>query len=222
VFERTEIMKIGLNIFTNCASCAPDTEILERTYDSFKNVFGEYETRIFIDPHTRTSVYREYFQRISKLFPLIECVKSMSLSDGYIKSIQMSDADYLFQLEHDWIFKKEHIKHTIEQICDLMHSRGLYHFRFNKRENMTAIWDKTLWQVESSDIKYCITPNLSNNPHIIDRLQYSNHIIKYIKNKTGSKGIEEELNLTGKFFSCIYGELGYPACVNHLDGRRKK
>jgi hypothetical protein len=44
--------------------------------------------------------------------------------------------------------------------------------------------------------------------------------MKYIKIKPGSKGIEEELNKTGKFESCIYGGFNYPATVIHSDGRR--
>ena len=214
-------MKIDLNIFTNCTSYAPDTEIIERTYCSFRDIFGiDYETRIFIDPHPRANAYREYNQRILKRLPFAGCVKTLSLSDGYIKSIQMSNADYLFQLEHDWLFHGEHIKHTLEEICEVMRNNNLYHFRFNKRENKIAVWDRFLKQIDNGNIQYCITPNISNNPHIVDRREYQNNILRYIKNKQGSRGIEEELNLTGKFFSCIYGELGYPATVQHIDGRK--
>lgn len=214
-------MKISLNIFTNCTSYAPSTDIIENTYSSFVDVFGgNYETTIFIDSHPNMNVCEKYKNNIINKFPKSKVVRTNSLSDGYIKAVKQYDSDYMFMLEHDWIFIKENIKHSLEDICQLMLENKLYHFRFNKRSNQIAGWDRTLEEVKTDNIHYCITHNMSNNPHIIDRKKYNDIILQYIRIRPSSKGIEEELNAQNKFFSCIYGGLNYPATINHVDGRK--
>jgi hypothetical protein len=79
-------------------------------------------------------------------------------------------------LEHDWEFNSDNVLHSLDEIISVMEQENLYHLRFNKRENKLAAWDKYIEEKDCNGFKYCIVPQLSNNPHIIDR-EY------YIKNK---------------------------------------
>lgn len=206
---------IELNIFTNCTASAPDTEIIERTFKSFCNTFGKIYTRCFVDRNPNVTCFGDYRKRLENLFD--EVIDSKCLSDGYIKSIYESEADYLFQLEHDWIFL-DNINHSLDGILNFMSDKNIYHLRFNKRENTVKAWDKYLEEKNYKGFDYCITPQLSNNPHIIDRVQYL-EIGQRIEIKPGSKGIEEKLSWKD-LRGVIYGPLNYPATIKHLDGRK--
>lgn len=208
-------MKIELDIFTNCTPSAPDTKIIHQTFKSFCDTFGKLHTRCYVDRNPNVKAFPEYRRKLENIFD--EIVDCTSLSDGYVKSIYDSDADYLFQLEHDWIFT-EHINHDLEEIIKIMNEKNMYHLRFNKRANEIKAWDKNLEEKEWNGFKYCITPQLSNNPHIIDRLQYM-EIGQRIEAKRGSKGIEEKLSWRD-LCGVIYGPLNYPATIKHLDGRK--
>lgn len=209
-------MNIELNIFTNSIPTAPDISIVEQTYQSFLETFRELSVTVYCDSHPNESHFKKYFKNLKSIFP--EVIQTESLSHGYIESIHNSDSDYLFQLEGDWIFKNRYIRHSLDEILKAMHDQSLYHLRFNKRRNTVAAWDRFLNEKECNGLSYCETPNMSNNPHIIDRLQYM-AIMENIEIIPGSKGIEEKLNETRKFIGAIYGPLNYPATVYHVDGR---
>lgn len=219
---------IKLNIFTNSTASAPSTDIIRRTWESFRETFGGVPVVVYCDTHPNTRMAGKYVAALRKIFP--DVVETISLSDGYIRSIRESceDYDYLFQLEGDWEFVAGNIRHSLAEILSVMKGHDIYHFRFNKRENKIAVWDKRMDEQKYANgngtliMKYCESNNLSNNPHIIDRKKYVDELIKYIQVIPGSKGIEEKLNAVGGLVSCVYGPLGYPATVTHLDGRRSK
>lgn len=209
-------MKIELNLFTNCHRSSPDIGIVKNTYDSFVKTFGEIQTTVYMDIHPFVDNAAQYYKNLKAIFP--DVISTTSLSDGYVKSIKNSDSDYLFQLENDWHFNTENINHSLEQIINFMSVVGCYHFRFNKRSNVIAGWDKMMNESEFMGIKFCASNNLSNNPHIIDRKKYLSDFMDYIKIVPGSKGIEEQLNRYG-LSTCIYGGHGHAATINHTDGR---
>lgn len=221
---------IKLNIFTNSTASAPSTDIIEATYRSFLRAFckrpEEMRPTIYLDSHPNINASRKYAARLYKLFG--DLVEVESMSDGYMRSIKYSKDDYLFQLEHDWQFEEKFIRHSLAEILTVMQGHDIYHFRFNKRENKIAVWDKRMDEQKYANgngtliMKYCESNNLSNNPHIIDRKKYVDELGKYIQIVPGSKGIEEKLNAVGGLVSCVYGPLGYPATVTHLDGRRSR
>ena len=194
-------MEISLNMFTNCSIVAPDVATIERTYNSFCDTFGRIKPTIYLDPHPYIKQKNKYIENLKKIFD--DIIIAGSLADAYMMSVENSETDYCFQLEHDWIFN-DNIKHTLGQIVSVMQKDNLYHFRFNKRENVVRAWDKWLFEKESCNLTYCLTPNLSNNPHIIDRLQYMG-IYELIENKPGSKGIEEILLKQEELNGAIYG-----------------
>lgn len=212
-------MNIALNIFTNCTSTAPNTDTIRRTYDSFCDCFGgEFPVVVWIDPHPVVNKCEKYAENLLKMFDNIK--KRQSLSDTYKSSIEYNDSDYLFQLEHDWQFNKNLINHSLSELTEIMSQNNIYHLRFNKRANLKAGWDTQFKENEFSGVKFCVSNNISNNPHIIDRKRYLKDHINHIKILPGSKGIEEELNATGKYYSAVYGPLNYPATVTHTDGRK--
>jgi hypothetical protein len=211
-------VNIVLNIFTNSTESAPDTSTLDKTYRSFVQTFGEVPVMVWFDPHPNQRQASAYLGRLRRSFPRIATVKS--LSDGYVQSIHHTSAKYLFQLEHDWVFTG-HIKHSLAEILDVMLRDEIYHFRFNKRSNVVAGWDKRMTE-QGASLKYCVSDNLSNNPHIIARDRYANGLARHIAVVPGSKGIEERLRRVGGLVSCVYGPGGWPATVRHLDGRKKK
>lgn len=209
--------QISLNIFTNCTRSAPNTDIIKKTYESFCNTFGEIIPTVYCDPNPMHLKYGSYIDNLYKIFPNI--ITARSLSDGYVQSIRSGNSDYLFQLEHDWIFN-ENVGHSLEQIIRLMRENNIYHLRFNKRKNIIAGWDESLEERKAGGIQYCETRILSNNPHIINRKKYQTDLIRKIKVSPGSKGIESEFRNTG-YIGAIYGGLNYPATIQHLDARRK-
>jgi hypothetical protein len=149
--------------------------------------------------------------------------KTDSLSDGYIKAVRNTDAEFCVMLEHDWQFNKPLIKHSLEEICKTMASHGLYHIRFNKRSNVISGWDIGLTEkhVPLRDFTWCETSVLSNNPHIIQVKPYREKCLPLLQIKPGSKGIEENLTHVG-LVGAIYGPKDYPATVHHIDGRRSR
>jgi hypothetical protein len=102
-----------------------------------------------------------------------------------------------------------------------MASHELYHFRFNKRQNIISGWDIGLTERHYFNLSYCLTSVLSNNPHIIHRETYIKKCLPLIQIKPGSKGIEENLTHAG-LTGAIYGGREYPACIKHIDGRRSR
>lgn len=212
-------MKLQVNIFTNSMLSAPHTDIIEKTYQSFIDTFGDkYNFAVYCDSHPNYKMFKYYFEALEKIFP--EVHKTTSLSDGYVKSVNDADADYLFQLEGDWEFNKNLIKHSLEEICHVMEAFGAYHLRFNKRANIISGWDIGLEECSFDNFKFCKTSCLSNNPHIIDVKKYREKCLPLVQVKPGSKGIEENLTHCG-LTGAIYGGLNYPATVKHQDGRRK-
>ena len=215
-------MKISLNIFTNSTLSAPRTDIIERTYKSFIDTFGDnYPVTVYCDPHPNYKQGKYYLEALEKLFPVVH--KTDSLSDGYIKAVRNTDAEFCVMLEHDWQFNKPLIKHSLEEICKTMASHGLYHIRFNKRSNVISGWDIGLTEkhVPLRDFTWCETSVLSNNPHIIQVKPYREKCLPLLQVKPGSKGIEENLTHCG-LTGAIYGGLNYPATVKHIDGRRSR
>lgn len=204
---------IELNIFTNSTASAPDTRMIESTYLSFCDTFpDDIPVKVWCDPHPNIKAFPEYITRLKKLFPVV--IPTQSLSDGYVKSVKESDAEFLFQLEGDWRFN-DNINHGLNDIIEFMSVFDLYHYRFNKRKNSPAGWDKDFKAYDT----FCTTSNLSNNPHIIHRKKWIEKCLPYVKILPGSKGLEEQFlnkGLTG----AIYGGEDYPATIIHLDGRK--
>lgn len=212
-------MNFELHIFTNSTKNAPCTKCIELTYQSFVETFKQYcIPTIWLDSNPNIKKAKEYQINLEKLFTSSSIVNTSSLSDGYINAVKNSNAEFLIMLEHDWKFLPN-ITHSIEDICEAMKAKDLVHFRFNKRQNKIKMHDKYLKERQFKDLKYCITPSLSNNPHIIQRKMYIEKVMKFLKKSNGSSGIEENISNIG-LSGAIYGPIDYPKTVIHLNGRK--
>lgn len=215
-------MRIELNIFTNSCKQFTNTNIINKTYNSFMSVFNyDGDVNIWCDPKPNIKFSKKYIKLLSKQFDNVYVTKS--LSDGYVKAVKNSKSDFMFMLEHDWLFIKKNITHTLDEIIDEMIYGDLIHFRFNKRSNIIQAWDKELRQIQKyNKVPYCTTQAISNNPHIISTDKYKDNFLNkvVIKNK-GNSGLEDKLS-NKNLYGCIYGPINYPATIQHLDGSQKR
>ena len=211
---------IDLNIFTNCTqNFSSSSELITNTYRSFVSKFSlDYvnNVRIFVDPNPRVENLRKYVHQITTSIPNNGVHVVESLADGYIKSTEISTADYIFQLEHDWEFT-DAITHSLVEVIKAMKFGNMEHLRFNKRKNVNMFLDK-LEEQSVNGITFCKTPFRSNNPHIINRKAYLNKWNDVFDlNEKGSRGIENNLLSAGGY---IYGGYNHPQQITHTDGRR--
>ena len=216
--------KIDLNIFSNCTTNFSDSaELINQTYKSFVNCFSlDFigEVRVFVDPHPKYSALEKYVNEIHKVIPNQGIHVTDGLTDGFIKSTEICNSDYIFQLEHDWLFTKE-VNHSLGNIINFMQGVDAEHFRFNKRPNIIAGADATLVEINHNGFKACKTNIRSNNPHIINRKSYidkCNHILTRNDPRGRQFGVEDNLDDAGGGY--IYGPLNHPAQIIHTDGSR--
>lgn len=210
--------RVELHMFTNAIPSAPSTKVIEDSYASFVKTFGYAIPKVWYHPHPNVKSANKYRERLEKIFPG-NVTDTLSLSDGYIKAVKSSSADFLFMLEHDWVFL-DNILHTIEDIVLVMQENNIYHLRFNKRKNEAVGCDKYI-EEKTFRVPVCFTTCLSNNPHIINRRLYSNYALPFLKKSKGSQGIENNISNIG-LIGAIYGTEGYAKTVNHLDGSERK
>jgi hypothetical protein len=224
---------ITLSLYTNCTSFnSNNSNLISTTFNSFINTFSlDYvnEIFVFIDPQPNTKNKELYYKEISNYFNkyktdfrniFIHFTKG--LADGYLLSINKSKNDYIFQLEHDWTFNKDLIKHNITELIDSLKYNNIYYFRFNKRKTEVKLSDTYLNEKIYNNITFSETPSISNNPHIIDKNYYNKYVKEFINpDSKGSKGIEEILQKNKLKIGNIYGSINYPATINHIDGRNK-
>ena len=203
---------ISLHIFTNSTVNAPSTKHIDETYQSFLDVFGEIHVTVWCDPNPNVEKSQKYIKNLK--FGTINVTKS--LSDGYIRAIKENNDEFMFMLEHDWTFLE--ITNSLDDLCKQMNEGKLTHLRFNKRRNDPVKCDTWIKQKDGSFFSYCLTPCVSNNPHIIHRQRYIDTALPHIRLKSGSKGIENQLYNKG-VNSAIYGPIGLPKTVHHLHGR---
>lgn len=218
---------LALNVFSNLSHTDVSQHLLPRCLDSFFACFDRDTIgtmRLFLHPRPfamTLPAYRAMLQRTQ--LAGCEVVLTENLADGYVRSITTVDADYAFQLEHDWLFNKPLIHHTLGDICAALRASGEDYIRFNKRSTKLQPGSRFDGVIEETTLApgfvACRTNCRSNNPHVIDTRAYREKYVVHIDTKRGgSKGIED--NLTDILQNgLIYGPEGYPATVGHLDGR---
>jgi hypothetical protein len=214
-----EETKVQLNLFTNYLPALLSKPVIFKTADSFYSVFGNIDTVVWCDTSKDKVKAQEYLKLLRTRFTDIH--ETNSLSDGYVQAIKTTTYPYLFMLEHDWLFRKQYIKHSLSQITGLMSACNIVHLRFNKRYNIVHRGDKYLHQKEYAGIPYCLTPMLSNNPHFINTYLYKATLIEHIVVVPGSLGIEERLSHKG-MEGAVYGSISMPNTIVHLDGKHVK
>ena len=211
---------IELHIFTNSTRKAPKTllTIINQTYSSFLKIFGDQtKVTVWCDLNPNIESSNEYVGELKKIFPVVNISKS--LVDGYHRAVTGSDAKYLFMLEHDWEILPT-ITHSLREIVDGMEENDLWYLIFHKFNNSDKFPpNKKLKEQNGSNMSFCVTNRVSNNPHIINRLKYLENATRYINlNATGSNGLEIELTKS-PLSAAFYGDITQMATVRHLNGR---
>lgn len=210
-----------LNIFTNCGYYSPSVKIIKRTYESFMSTFpmDEYNIRVFVDKNPYPNRLKKYIKNLSSIFNHI--IITNSLSEGYIKAINSSQAKILFMLEHDWVFNGSLVNLSLLEISSNA-PQDWVHIRFNQYENKyneaSDQMDNEIIELIENNKNFCITNMVSNNPHLIHKDRYIRYALSYVKVQNGSKGIEENLNNQG-LKAYLFGGLGYPPTISHTNGR---
>ena len=217
-------LKIDLNLFTNCTkNHSGDASLIANTYYSFVTTFGLCNIenlRVFIDPEPSRENLSTYIDSILAAikFPRsIDVITTNGLADGYIKSVNMGDSEYIFQLEHDWEFLPT-IRHDLSFLTQCMSAASMDHLRLNKRTNINKT-NERLQELSVYGWPFCETQQRSNNPHIIKRSVYKEKYCDYMDLSNTPKradGVENKL-IGQKGY--IYGGKMYPQAIRHTDGR---
>jgi hypothetical protein len=217
---------ITLNVFSNCCEVDVRRIPIKETVLGFFKTFGHThvtKTKYFIDqsPFARSygNLYK-YIESFQKDIGDYEIYHTYGLAFGYKKSIVQAETEYVFQLEHDFSFASDLIRHSIPELLAAMKAGGMEYLRLNRAANVPAVCDIELDEVRVGDIDFCRTPCCSNAPHFAHVPSYIERRLHLVDTSRGtSKGIEE--NLWGMRNSYIYGPLKYPATVRHVHGRHR-
>lgn len=214
---------LDLNVFTNfTANRIEDLPIFD-TLASFQQAFGFdafSNIRVFCHAAPLSVPFDAFHKALLAALPgrTVELHSTRCLADGYVSSIRISDADVLYQLEHDYRFDAGLVKHGVAEIADAMLASGVHCMRFNILDNVTFGLDRVS-AFDMAGIPVCRTVIFSNRPHLIDRrFAVANYVPRIDVTRGGSRGIEDEL--TQAFHEgWIYGPPDYPRVIEHIDGR---
>lgn len=204
-----------INVFTHCsANGGPQQASV--ALRSFEDVFGKVgHSSVWIDPALFPDRVGEYERELDGVFDSVN--RSSGLADGYCRAVQQAQCRWVVMLEGDWLFIKENISHSLIEMLKTMDKCQIAHWRFNKRTNAPKAWDTWLRPYTGALVPHCLTPNKSNNPHIIDVSVYRWVLEqKWIdQSASGSRGVEECL-FQSPIVAAIYGDLSHPATVKHV------
>jgi len=258
-------MDVTIAFMTNYTLDIPNIIKQKDTIESFYKIFkpsGNIEINIFCDEKPLSKIEEEftlfngdryndykipgdeYIKKLKEIdyFKDAKIIKTKSLCDGYIKAVNMCKTNYLFFLEHDWLFL-DNINHTINDLVKFLdNNKEINSILFNKIRNSPLNW-QTITPLRK-EIPICLTNRQSNNPNIL-RISHAKEIrLPLIKPEGCSVhkevqfykmpgfnlphscgGIEcelsewcnskEKVNILG---TVIYGRKGYNPTVVHSDG----
>jgi len=213
--------ELDLNVFTNfCANTVERLPVCD-TLRSFGAAFG-FEPfaniRVFCHAAPLRVPFDALHEALRRTVPgrTIELHSTRGLADGYVRSLELSDADVVFQLEHDYRFDATRIAHGVRDIAQAMRAAGVPYLRFNVGPNCDDAFDR-ITPVDMAGIPVCRTVIFSNRPHLLDRNYALQHYVPRI-NRAGraSLGIEKELTAAFRI-GWIYGPPAHPPVITHTD-----
>lgn len=219
---------ITLNVFSNVASADADhclvPEAIRSYFSCFDGARGARRTitRVFLDPKPFRANHAAWIETIRRGTAGIELeiVETRGLIDSFVKSVEMTETPYAVQLEHDFVFLRHRIPHGLPEMVDEMIAHQFNYIRFNKRRNIRQGYDLFVEPVEGTKVPLCRINGRSNNPQIIDVAYYRREVLPLLARPDG-----EQIGLEGGLCRYmgggqLYGPLGWPRSVQHLDGRR--
>lgn len=224
--------QFSVNIFANAVPIAPSTFFVESLISSFQQCLDsrpleQLNVTIYLDPHPKSSAAEEFRRRLSEFGNV---VLTNGLLDGYKKSLYNVKTEYTFQLEHDWQFLCQNINHSATQIVSAMKALKLDYLNFGKQSNVPKPFrrngERNPWPNRQvipygmwGNLSICRNMGRTNNPHIIHVPTYRYYAQKYLpKSARGAQGLERVLT-KALGFGFIYGPLGHPPTIGHLNGR---
>ena len=261
-------MDLTIAFMTNFTLDIPNIKKQENTINSFYNIFKvnqKLKTFVFYDEKplskidTKIELYNnekyadykipgeKYLNNLKEIEYLrdSEFIKTKSLCDGYIKAMNMCDTNYLFFLEHDWIFNNN-IKNSMQELITLMDKNiEVNCILFNKLKNTPTSFQQ-FYKSKQFQIPLLLTNRQSNNPNLI-RVSHAKDVrikllsdngcschpgIEFYYNINNMKipnycgGIECELckycgqdkNIVNQLGTYIYGPINYNETIYHSDG----
>jgi hypothetical protein len=217
-------MTFRLNVFSNVASRRLSDNFCARAIRSFEEAFDircdfSAPTRLYVDPNPNPDLWEDWVATTidAVVDRDIEVVETDGMADGYLRSVRDGDTDFLVQLEHDFVFKRRIINHSIAQLTHCMDALDADYLRFNKRWNRATGSDAFLIPADDCPVPVCWTNSRSNNPHIVDRRAYQTIWLPLCERLGGALLEGGVCRYLGG--GLVYGGLGLPASVGHLDGR---
>ena len=218
-----QAVSVDLNLFMNFPTNRVERLPIFETVRSFSqavDLTGFAKIRVFCHAAPLNVPFARLYSAIQKAIPgrAIELYSTRSLADGYVRSICLSRAEFLYQLEHDYLFEPRNIHHTVAEICRAMFDAEVPYLRFNVGRNVDNELDRITAFVMAG-VPCCKTVIFSNRPHLINRsFALKNYVPVIDLSKGGSRGIEDQL--TNRFnVGWIYGPVGHPPVIQHTDGR---
>lgn len=224
------------------SASAPNTRLLETCIENIKNNLQgvELEFVISLDYKTDVDLCHQYFDNLKKLEADNENVKLTSvnyqMSDNirvaetatynYFNAIDNCSSEYFLFWEHDWIFKE---KINLEEASIWEDGREL--LRFNQVDN---VWNPERNFLTWQDERGLRTNLYSGNPFICSKTLYNNvyrPIAMDIPNLAPHMQFAAQVEGPIQKYMCnnpqkiddfkiyLYGGLGHPATVAHLDGQ---
>lgn len=224
--EKGAGMNIALAVFSNCTNtCLEEPTIYDTVYSlgvALKDAYQINSVRVFVDPNPNPDKYDEYVKKLKDYGFYV--VKTKSLADGWVKAMDAAEfegAEFLFMVEHDWLFDPDNINHTLADITFRMKKDDLSVMLFNKHKNDEAL-NGTKWQSYFKPVPkrfYCLTDRFSNNPHILNIQKFRDKFFNMVDwDVPGAGQIEQALQKNVEI--AVYGNYGNGPAIKHLDGRK--
>lgn len=216
---------VDFNIFSNVAATDPARCLAP---DAIRSVLAHFprdradgfRIRAFVDPKPHPEAWQAWCAAIRESAGApVEIVETAGLADGYRRSIETAASPYALQWEHDFVLVPGRLRHDLSTLLRAMSAGEITHLRFNKRRNRMTGYDHVMRPAADTALPMCRVNGRSNNPHLIDVDYYRRDVLPYILSASrAADGLEGHLcHLFGGGF--VYGDLGAPAVVRHLDGR---
>lgn len=239
-------MSLTLNLFTNATYEIAKRKTIKETYDSFCNTFGQPDKiNIFYNkaPNKNKSHIIKYENYLRQSFDAKLYITS-GLADGWMKSLELSETEFIFHLEHDFIFVKEKIHQDLKTLQNIMLRNDLFYLLFPRsldtEYDVYKDWDvylKTgerptpyfpIAEVTYEGVKFRKLTGLSNNPQLLHKERYKNKALPYLtKNHNRivyerDYGVEQNLKDYNGEGAILYGGQGENDIVYHINGRGQR
>ena len=220
---------ITFNVFCNCTVNSPSIFPLDIFFESFIDSFELspelMKINVFIDSHPIEKNYEEYSKNIKqyliskKANPKIH--KTVSLVDGWNKSLQICETKFQFNLEHDFALYKRNITHNLIDILKAIEDdNDIVLCRFSHQNLRINKYEKYLDPIILNTIKFLKTPNVGNYAQIIKTNTYIDKFLPLLDlNAVKSYGIEAKL--TGQNGCIVYPGKNNLRTWQHIHGRIK-